>query len=276
MHAHPAGFEKFHHPQLNRSIQYENFECFFTAGDEWIIDNIIGEKLAVESNLQIYYQIDHIPHIVIYIYHDLQAMNEAFKRGLPNDQCCFVPIKGNISLITFTSKIGVESIKPVLTHEISHIIFSFLSGNQEVNNIQQTVPLWLDEGIALYLDIRFRKNKKQIEENRLCLLKNSTLNYFPRLSSMYTYFNRLDDPIEFGPKGMMSYAYSYFCVLYLINTFGSAAVVDFIKNLKNNKRCFDRSFERHFNLSLDEFDNRAKSLILSEKKDERRQADDTR
>ncbi|MHC1711182.1 MAG: hypothetical protein AB9872_03420 [Solidesulfovibrio sp.] len=261
MNIQKIGLDRYYHPLLNRNIRHKNFECFYTAGDEGISGNVVDSLDEVVSYLKEFYEIDHISPIVIYIYHDLQMMNEAYKRELPNDQCCFVPIHGDISLITFSSKIGESSIKPVLAHEISHIIFSFLSGSQEVHNIQQTVPLWLDEGIALYIDNKYRLNIKEREERWANLLKQPSIDYFPRLSLLYTYFNRLDESIEFGPKGMMAYAYSYFCVLDLINAFGIATVVSFIKNIKNNKLDFDKQFEMYFGLSLDAFDNKTKMKI---------------
>lgn len=267
MNIQTSGLDRYHHPLLNRNIRHKNFECFYTAGDEEISCNVVDSLDEVASYLKEFYEIDHSPPIVIYIYHDLQMMNEAYKRTLPNDQCCFVPIKGDTSLITFSSTIGESSIKQILAHEISHIIFSFLSGNQEINSIHQTVPLWLDEGIALYIDNKYRANIKELEERRANLLKQPRIDYFPRLSLLYTYFNRLDESIEFGPKGMMAYAYSYFCVLDLINAFGIATVVSFIKNLKNNKLDFDKQFEMYFDSSLDAFDNKMKRRILYNNKD---------
>jgi hypothetical protein len=267
MNIQTIGTDRFYHPLLNRNIRHKNFECFYTAGDERISSNVVDSLDEVASYLKDFYEVDHTPYIAIYIYHDLQMMNEAYKRTLPNDQCCFVPIKGDMSLITFSSKIGTSSIKQILAHEISHIIFSFLSGNQEVNSIQQTVPLWLDEGIALYIDNKYRANINELEERRANSLKQSSIDYFPRLSLLYTYFNRLDESIEFGPKGMMAYAYSYFCVVDLINNFGITTVVSFIKNLKNNKLDFDKLFEMYFGLALDAFDNKTKRRILYSDKD---------
>jgi hypothetical protein len=263
MNNHSVGTARFQHPLLDRIIRSDTFEYHYTAGDAGMMGRVVDETAGAEAYLKEFYAIDHIPCIAIYMYHDLQMMNEAFGRELPNDQCCFVPIKGDISLVTFTAKIGESCIKPILVHEISHVVFSFLSGSQEINNIQQTVPLWLDEGIALYLDNKFRQNKKQIEAKRLCLLKDSKINYFPRLSSLYTYFNRLDDTVEFGPKGMMAYAYSYFSVLSLINAFGESSLVAFIKSLKNNTLCFDELFKRYFDLSLDAFDDQTKAMLFA-------------
>jgi hypothetical protein len=264
MNTPPIGTDRFYHPSLNRNIRHNNFECFYTVGDEWMRDNIVNNLDEVTSYLEEFYKTDNIPFTTIYMYHDLQTMNEAFKRELPNDQCCFVPIHGDTPLITFTSKIGESSVKPVLIHELSHIIFSFLSGNQEINSIQQTVPLWLDEGIALYLDNKYRTNIKERDARRVNLLKQPNIDYFPKLSLLYTYFNRIDESIEFWPKGMMAYAYSYFCVLHLMNKFGMATIVDFIKNLKHNKLSFDKLFETYFDLSLDAFDSKIKKWVLSQ------------
>jgi len=257
-----VGTDKFYHPSLSKSIRHKSLECFYTAGDESICGSIIDNFTEVERCLKKFYEVDYFPFVVIYIYHDLQVLNEAFKRKLPNDQCCFVPIKGDVSLVTFTSKIGESSVKPILAHELSHVIFSFVSGNKEINNIQQTIPLWLDEGVAMYIDKEYRVNFVEVEQKRANILKRHDVDYFPRLSLLYTYFNRLDEPIEFGPKGMMAYAYSYFCVLDLINSFGITTVVNFIKNLKNTRFDFGKIFEMYFDLSVEEFDDKVKRMVL--------------
>jgi len=262
MNTQPIGTNRFYHPSLSKSIRHKNFECFYTAGDELISNNIVDCFDEVEKYLKEFYEIEYVPFVVIYIYHDLRAMNEAFKRELPNDQCCFVTIKGDVSLVTFTSKIGESSVKPILAHELSHVTFSFLSGNKEINNIQQTIPLWLDEGIAMYLDKKFRVSFAEIERKRTNILKHPSIDYFPQLSLLYTYFNRLDESIEFGPKGMMAYAYSYFCVSDMVSSFGKAVVVSFIKKLKISKLDFNELFETYFNLSVDEFDNKMKKKFL--------------
>lgn len=254
--------EKFFHPSLEASFKDDYCQIFYHHGDRQLYVELrkrIGDAITC---LKDFYKTNYAPKIIIFIYPDLAAMNEAFQRELPNDQCCFVPVKGEISLITFTAKIGMDNLSQVLVHEISHIIFSELSGNEEVDEIQQTKPVWLDEGIALLLDSKFRANLPNVEKKRMESLSLTNIDYFPTLSELYTYFNRLDGDVEFGPKGTMAYAYSYYCVSELSKRFGSHKIAAFIRKLYGNNN-FNDLFLEFFGISLKKYDSEIKKMILN-------------
>jgi len=254
---------KYYVSMLNQHKIHNLFECYYNSIDSKMYEAIVVNIEEVIKYLIEFYDVEKIPNIIIFIYPDLEMMNMAFKRKLPSDQCCFVPVKGNNSLITFTSKIGLGCLKQVLTHEISHIIFTLVSGNKEINDIQQTIPVWLDEGISLFLDSRYRLNMDEIKTNRLNYLMSAGIECIPSLSSLYTYFNKIDKDIEFGPNGTIAYAYSYFCVTSLIDKFGENEIVKYIKLLLNNKNNFELCFKKFFGISINDFENEMKRMILS-------------
>lgn len=252
--------QRFFHPTLEVEAKDDFCESYYNYVDSKLYGELRKSIGEVAAYLRNFYKIKRIPKIIIFLYPDITAMNEAFQRDLPNDQCCFAPIKGNPSLITFTSKIGKDNLKQVLSHEISHIIFAMLSGNKEVNDIQQTKPVWLDEGLALLVDSKFRINLENIEKKRLRCLQEPEINYFPNLSELNTYFNRIDGAVEFGPKGLMAYAYSYFCVSKLANQFKNEVIVSFVKTL-SRKDNFNDCFYEYFGISLENFNLEMKRLI---------------
>lgn len=259
-----SDMKEFYHPMLDKYKKNDLFECHFNQSDEkyhLVIEKEIKEVIVY---LKSFFKIETVPEITIFLYHNIEMMNKAFKRTLPSDQCCFVPIKDKKSLITFTSKIEKTSLKQVLAHEISHIIFAKLSGNREVNDIQQTIPVWLDEGLALYVDRKYRANIKQIELKRRELFKKSEIDYFPHLMTLYTYFNKIDQDIEFGPKGTMAYAYSYFCVTNLIGKYGKNAIVKFIKSLPGKEKEFDTIFNEFFGYNIKEFNEKMRGVMFSD------------
>lgn len=232
----------------------ESIDIAYNATNESFVQNILSDIPRITSDIQSFFSCNIQPKISIFIYPDLGSMSKAFGRTLMSDQWCFAPVMGENSLITFTAKINSESIPQVLIHEFSHVYFSHITGNVDIGNYRQSIPLWLDEGIALYLDSRYRRNFDQILEKRLDVLKSKEDPYFPELMDLYTYFNRLDKD-EFGKKSQKAYSFSYFCVKELIGQFGKNHLIYFINkpDLANN---FDQLFEDHFGCSLPTYNSK--------------------
>lgn len=202
------------------------------------------------------------------MYPDLSAMNKAFRRELPQEHCCFVPIKGPESLITFvTPRTDLRSLKVMLAHDYCHIVFGCLTGNRETGRFVQRIPMWLDEGCALFVGRKYRENFPEIERKRLDLVRQGTDGWWPNLENLYTYFNRLDVEMEFGPRGMLAYAYSYFCVKELIGRFDEQTFVQFAGLLAS---CDDipSLFRRTFGVSIAQFNSEMRSS-LGQTKDRR-------
>lgn len=216
-----------------------------------MVDELASAVPAIVADLNEFYAASQQPRISIFVYPDLAEMSRAFGRELKSDQWCFVPLTGEHALVTFTAKLQSGTLAHVLTHEFSHVYFARVTGNVDMGHYRQSIPLWLDEGVALCLDRPYRNGFAQTLAARLQTLKTAASGYFPKLMEMYTYFNRLDED-EFGAKSALAYAFSYVCVSELFETFGRAHVARFLHcpGLANQ---FDALFEEHFSFSLPAF-----------------------
>jgi len=240
---------KYHLVCLNKTANAtESIDIAYNASNESFVQNIVSDIPRITDDIGSFYSCNIQPKISIFVYPDLASMSEAFGRTLMSDQWCFVPVTGENSLITFTSKVNSDSLPQVLIHEFSHVYFSCITGNVDLGNYRQSIPLWLDEGIALCLDSKYRHNFDQTLKKRLDALKSKEDPYFPKLMDLYTYFNRLDKG-EFGKKAMKAYSFSYFCVKELMGRFGEKHLVDFI-NKPDLASDFNQLFEDHFGCSL--------------------------
>ncbi len=216
-----------------------------------ITDALTAVIPAIQADMEAFYDATTSPRISLFVYPDLDAMSRAFGRTLKSDQWCFVPLTGDHALVTFTANLSRDTFRHVLAHEFSHVYFARITGNVDMGDYRQSIPLWLDEGVALCLDRPYRKNFDQTQAARLKTLKTDAGGYFPKLMEMYTYFNRLDED-EFGAKSALAYAFSYVCVSELMEQFGRAHVVAFLRRPGLVQR-FSSLFETHFQRSLPAF-----------------------
>jgi|GEM_PF-6717770 len=120
--------------------------------------------------------------------------------------------------------------------------------------------MWLDEGVALFVDREFRENFREIERERLERIRQGADGWWPNLEDLYTYFNRLDGEIEFGRRGLLAYAYSYFWVKELIRRFDEHTFVQFAVSLAS---CNDipSLFHQTFGLSVVQFNSEMTSSL---------------
>jgi hypothetical protein len=239
----------------------DGLEIWFAGQDCRIADLCTIEIDDARHHVQGFFDYRPKVKLFIFMYPNLSAMNKAFGSELPDDHCCFVPINGPESLITFvTPRSNLRSLKVILAHEYCHIVFGCLTGNRETGRTEQRIPMWLDEGVALYVDRKFRENFPEIERKRLELIRQGAHGWWPNLEDLYTYFNRLDGEIEFGQRGNLAYAYSYFCVKELIRRFDERIFVQFAVSLA---WCHDITllFHQTFGLSIAQFNSEMKSCL---------------
>lgn len=223
--------------------------------------------LALEDHhlswLKRFFHATNTSQIIIFLYPDQKAMEKGFKRVLPSAHCCFTPIVGETSLIAFTALNNLDNVSPILVHETAHVYFHLITGSREIDTIRQSIPLWLDEGLALYLDSRFRQNFDEVRQQRLALFKKYDKDLLPDLMELYVYFNRLDDNEEFGPRGKLAYAFSYFCMCELVRRFGTQRVIGFLKELYGNSIVGDIFF-KHFSFSIEHFNGLMKTSLFGQ------------
>lgn len=239
----------------------DGLDIWFADQDCQIAELCISEMNEARDHVEAFF--DYRPNVKLFIfmYPTLSAMNKAFGRELPDEHCCFVPIDGPESLITFVTPRGnLRSLKVILAHEYCHIVFGCLTGNRETGRTEQRIPMWLDEGVALFVDRKFRENFPEIERGRLDLIGQGADGWWPNLEDLYTYFNRLDGETEFGQRGMLAYAYSYFCVKELITRFDEQTFVQFAVSLAS---CNDipSLFYQTFGLSVAQFNSEMKRSL---------------
>jgi len=240
----------------------DGLEIWLAEQDHRIAELCFKEMNDARDHVEAFFE--HSPNLKLFIfmYPTLSAMSKAFGRELPNESCCFVPIKGLESLITLvTPRRDLSSLKVALVHEYCHIVFGWVTGNREIDRIGQRIPTWLDEGVALFVDRKFRENFPETERKRLALIRRGADGWWPDLEDLYIYFNRLDGAMEFGQRGMLAYAYSYFCVRELIIRFGKQTFVEFAASLAS---CIDipSQFHQTFGRSIAQFNSEMKNAAV--------------
>ncbi|MFA5059929.1 MAG: peptidase MA family metallohydrolase [Candidatus Omnitrophota bacterium] len=155
----------------------------------------------------------------IYIYNDAQNyIDEGRQAGWSHGSASF----SEKIIRTFPTAAGFFD--STLPHELGHIIF------REFVGFKADVPLWMDEGIAMYQEKAKRWGvndfvRKAIEEKRFVSLKE--------LSEMQLNSNTDRDTID------LFYAESASVVYYLITEAGEYKFVNFCRALKEGRRFND-------------------------------------
>ncbi|MDD5080445.1 MAG: hypothetical protein PHZ27_01310 [Candidatus Omnitrophica bacterium] len=120
---------------------------------------------------------------------------------------------------------GQNDFDPTLKHELTHIIFREYIGFA-------SFPLWLDEGMAMY--IQYMGSSKsgilldRVEED----IKNDQYIPFSKMQSISTLKDDLVDVSEF-------YRQSYSMINFLIKKFGKYHFKEFLRCLRDNKSIED-------------------------------------
>ena len=172
---------------LARCLCVDGLEIRFGEQDHEIAELCINKMIEARDHVETFFECSPKLKLYIFLYPDLNAMNGAFGRDLPDENCCFVPITGSESLIGFvTPRNDLSALKAALVHEYCHIVFGFLTGNREVGRFSQRIPVWLDEGVALFVDREFRENFPETERKRLDLLRQGAGGWWPDLEDQYT------------------------------------------------------------------------------------------
>ncbi len=253
----PEEIKPFWISEFNKSCEIDNIKIYFSTDDYNYINNIKTRINEIQTFFKEEYKIPELPRVYLFIYSNLDLMSQVFGRTIKSANQCYVPVHSeNGYLITFTRLVEKKYLMQTLIHEFSHVVFGSITGNKDIGGFKQKLPLWLDEGMALYFDKEFRTDFPSVRSKRIELLIPHFKNIL--ITDMYTYFNRLDKN-EFGPIGNAHYAYSYFAVEYLISLFSESLVIDFIKNLKDSH--FDSVFNDYFGLPIEEFGLKVKSHL---------------
>ncbi len=148
--------------------------------------------------------------------------------AVPRRQCCFASSAKEAEPRTPIIQASAESetfLAAELPHEIAHLVFRQFVG---VNNSQ--VPLWLDEGVALWQE-KLGARAERLEgivrqaasERRLISL--SSLSGAQETNHLPTWASQQSISIF--------YAESFSLVKFLISRYGEARFAEFVRHLKN-------------------------------------------
>ncbi|MDD3375761.1 MAG: peptidase MA family metallohydrolase [Candidatus Omnitrophica bacterium] len=163
--------------------------------------------------------------------------DERVKIYIYNDQDDYVASAQQVPWSSGSTILGSKVIKTfpaahgffdsLLPHELGHIIFRDYVG------FESDIPLWFDEGIAMYQEKAKRWGATQRVKDAI---KNKS---FQNLSDLrLTRTSSQDDVILF-------YAESASVVQYLISEFGSFKFLNFCRNLKKGLS-FDRALKKSY------------------------------
>jgi len=128
----------------------------------------------------------------------------------------------------------------LLPHELTHIVFrEYVKGNN-------TIPLWLDEGIAQYQE---RKNVIETEKSLRRAVHNN--GYMPLREFNHVYYigNEHDTVIV-----KMFYAQSESIVRFMIKEYGRERFANFVRQLKLGKTV-EQALRFSYPLGIDSLDN---------------------
>lgn len=134
----------------------------------------------------------------------------------------------NKIIYTFVSQKDFYS---TLSHELTHIIFREYIGTVKV-------PLWLDEGMATYIQYKDGPEKKFMISSIKKSIRDQSYIDFSKINEIYSFTSDTKDVELF-------YQQAFSMVYFLIERFGRSKFSEFLMYLKNG-RSFDEAFYRAF------------------------------
>ncbi len=189
-------------------MQNENSNYHF------IIDSIIRNRKSEVFSFFDHEEVD-LPFNV-YIYDSISDLVDGLKkRGFPDSPdymcACFKDKDQSMNFFepkdsTIDQEWSKEEYEKVIFHELIHGIQFLLFG---------TLPEWLSEGIAKYLDGTYSKGISWLLEHYIHAIP------IPKQSEIEN---------EFGKHSYDSYDYAYLMVHYLIDTLGKDGFIELLKN----------------------------------------------
>jgi len=115
-----------------------------------------------------------------------------------------------------------NNIDYILVHELTHIIFREYVGENKL-------PLWLDEGMAMYVEYKYMGKPSDIDIIVKNAIKNKEYIKFADFSKI-TYFDLINKPKDYVN---LFYSQSYSIINYLIDKYSMDNFKQFLYFLKN-------------------------------------------
>jgi hypothetical protein len=177
----------------------------------------------------------------IYVYPDTEALREAVV--FTQEWTGGLAFPSYDTILLGVDRSSLEWGRQVMMHELTHIVVY-----QVTFNCIGDMPLWLDEGLATYIegDTRGEVLAQAVAEDALCSLQ-SLCSGFPTDSN----------------RARLAYAQSRHVVAYLIETYGQEKMAALLQVFKEGTT-YDRALERVYGFDIAGLDNEwRESLGLS-------------
>jgi hypothetical protein len=218
----------------NNLVQ-DKISLFWYSGDKNFANALM--KTAQDSLTKLEQNTGVIPEKIINIY--IYANNQDLLGSMIHPQewtggVAFTPY--NIITIGI-SPIQLNWGKSAMTHELTHIVI-----NQVVYNPYNNIPIWLNEGLAMYSEGPL--DSQYSDPLEYAITENSLLS----IRSICSPFSAYTD------KSLLSYAESFSVVEYLISTYGSTKLSELLKTYKQGNT-FDGAFLEVYGFDIDELND---------------------
>jgi hypothetical protein len=133
-------------------------------------------------------------------------------------------------------------------HELTHVII-----NQVTFNPYNTLPFWLNEGLAMYIQYPTGTIPNQFMTPFLNALKGNTLISVRSLSSPFS---------AYADNAYLSYAESFSIVTYLIEQYGPQKMLQFLDTFKPGST-YDGALQANYGFDMDGLFNQWKAWAIS-------------
>ena len=176
----------------------------------------------------------------IYVYRNKQEYLEKTKQ--PSWSAGYaIPVKKEI--YTYAGSFGI--FKGVLAHEMTHLIL------HEYIGFGHTIPLWLDEGVAMYIQYKTMGLLERIVAECIKPLLHSK-DYIPLEELLSIAISDLDkkQPLPTGESSHYSYVDKFYLeslsvVYFLLKQYSNYNFVNLCRDLRDGRE-FSSAFSRHY------------------------------
>ncbi len=129
----------------------------------------------------------------------------------------------------------------VMSHELLHIV----TGAATFNCEGQAMPVWLNEGLSMYIETRMDGASTRFDEDTLSWrIERGTLPYLRELATQFS---------AYGDDAGLAYAQSGSVVAYLVQTYGRERIPPLLEEIRAG-RAVDQALTNVYGLTTDTLD----------------------
>jgi hypothetical protein len=129
----------------------------------------------------------------------------------------------------------------VMSHELLHIV----TGAATFNCEGQSMPVWLNEGLSMYIETRMQGASTRFDDDELSRrVEQGTLPYLRELANEFS---------AYGEDANLAYSQSGSVVAYLVRTFGPEQVPPLLEEIRAGRE-IDQALTNVYGLTTDSLD----------------------